>query len=247
MVGLIHARPRPHRVAVIGDVHSNVFALAAVLREVGRSEVREVWLCGDAFGYYPWASATFRALLRAQPLAVLGNHDRWVLRADLAPANLAGGVARHNARELRRGAPSAFGWLAGLAPRRSFERSGWAISLAHGTPTDPFNGRYYPDDHAGYGWLPRPGQIVILGQTHHPLVRGEAASGLVLNPGSVGQPRDGDPGASWALLDLGSGRAHLRRTSYDHARVMARLAKLGWDEGLISALGRRERASHRDR
>ena len=59
----------------------------------------------------------------------------------------------------------------------------------------------------------------MLGQTHHPLLRGTAADGLLLNPGSVGQPRDGDPMPSWALLDLASGRAELAAPPTTTARL----------------------------
>jgi predicted phosphodiesterase len=228
-------------VAVISDVHSNVFALTAVLEEIGRADVQEVWLCGDAFGYYPWASATFRALARVQPLAVLGNHDQWVLRGGLTPDDLAAWPARHNRRQLARAEPAALEWLADMDPVLRFTRGGWIVTVAHGTPQDPLHGRYYPDDREEHPWLPERNEIVILGQTHYPLVRGEAAGGLLLNPGSVGQPRDGASSCSWALLDLGSGRAQLRRTAYDHEAVMRRLANLKWDERLIRALARDRR------
>jgi diadenosine tetraphosphatase ApaH/serine/threonine PP2A family protein phosphatase len=79
----------------------------------------------------------------------------------------------------------------------------------------------------------------VLGQTHHPLLRGTAEDGLLLNPGSVGQPRDGDPSPSWALVDLASGRAQLRRSSYDIEATVERLRAIGWDEDVIAALGHR--------
>jgi diadenosine tetraphosphatase ApaH/serine/threonine PP2A family protein phosphatase len=80
---------------------------------------------------------------------------------------------------------------------------------------------------------------VLMGQTHYPLLRRTARGGLLLNPGSVGQPRDRNPMASWALLDTGTGHAVLRRTPYDHAGVMQRLAALGWDERVTRALDKR--------
>jgi predicted phosphodiesterase len=224
------------RVAVLSDIHSNPFALRAVLDEVSGERIEEIWLAGDAFGYYPWARGTFELIRDADPLSVLGNHDRWVLDASSAPDSLIGTIARGNARDLP---PPALEWLAALRPVRSFERGGLEIMIAHGTPDDPLEGRYYPDDNGSHGWLPAPGQVLILGQTHYPLLRGDTSQGLLLNPGSVGQPRDCNPMPSWAVLDLSRGKAELRRTAYDHVSAIAELRELGWDPRVTAALDKR--------
>lgn len=226
-------------VAVLSDIHSNVFALRAVLQDTARAGAREIWISGDTFGYYPWAADTFGVLEAVSPRAVLGNHDLWVIDAEAAPHGIAGELARQNAEELAVGAPRALRWLASLAPECQFERDGWCIRMAHGTPEDPLEGRYYPDDVHPYTWLPRENQIVILGQTHYPLLRGAGRIGLTLNPGSVGQSRDGNPMPSWALLDLSSGQAWLRRTPYDNRAVMETLRALAWDEKTTLALERK--------
>ncbi len=226
-------------VGVLSDIHSNVFALRAILRDAWQAGAREIWACGDVFGYYPWAAETFRLLDRARPEAVLGNHDVWVADVQQAPAHAAGEVARVNNADLVLRTPAALDWLAKLEPTRVFERNGWKITMAHGTPADPLEGRYYPDDGRPHAWLPGAGEILILGQTHYPMVRGEGSCGLLLNPGSVGQPRDRNPMPSWALLDLATGRASLRRSSYDNRAVMARLRHRAWDERITAALDKR--------
>jgi predicted phosphodiesterase len=226
-------------VAVLSDIHSNVLALRAVLRDVGQAEVSEVWACGDTFGYYPWAADTFSLLQEVQPVAVLGNHDAWVIGAQQRPAHAMGEIAQRNAEDLAVQCPAALDWLTTLEPILRLERSGWKITMVHGTPDDPLDGRYYPDDVRPRSWLPREGQVMILGQTHYPLLRGDARRGLLLNPGSVGQPRDRNPMPSWALLDLETGRAELRRTTYDNTLAMARLRALGWDDQITRALDKR--------
>jgi predicted phosphodiesterase len=226
-------------VAVLSDIHSNMFALQAVLKDVELTRADEIWFCGDIFGYYPWATGSFRLLQETEPLAVLGNHDAWVAGAQPAPAHTAGEIAQRNAEELGSNCPAALEWLRMLSPVRDFERGEWKITMAHGTPDDPLDGRYYPDDTRAYPWLPREGQIVLLGQTHYPLLRGNARRGLLLNPGSVGQPRDRNPMPSWALLDLTTGSAELRRTAYDNVDAMARLRAIGWDDRVVSALNKR--------
>jgi predicted phosphodiesterase len=226
-------------VAVLSDIHSNVFALQAVLRDADQAGASEVWVSGDTFGYYPWAAESFGLLRERDPIAVLGNHDGWVARPASAPGNIVGEIARHNAGSLAAQAPAALAWLASLPVERRFESRGWRVRMTHGTPDDALDGRYYPDDDQPYSWLPGPGEVLILGQTHYPVARGAGPTGLLLNPGSVGQPRDGNPMPSWALLDLAQGTAELRRTAYDQRSVMARLADMGWDSRVILALDKR--------
>jgi len=227
-------------IAVLSDIHSNVFALQAVLSDIELAGADEIWFCGDMFGYYPWAADSFRLLQGTEPVAVLGNHDAWVLGAQHAPPHIMGQIARRNAEDLAANCPAALEWLRTLQPARDFERMGWKVTMVHGTPDDPLDGRYYPDDSHPRRWLPRRGQIMILGQTHYPILRGDAQRGLLLNPGSVGQSRDGNPMPSWALLDLAAGCAELRRASYDNTAAMARLRGIGWDDRVIRALDKRK-------
>ncbi|MGO9078308.1 MAG: metallophosphoesterase family protein [Streptosporangiaceae bacterium] len=224
---------------MLSDIHSNVFALQAVLKDIEADDADGIWVCGDTFGYYPWATETFRLLSQREHVAVLGNHDAWIAARAPAPGNVAGEIAMRNALSLREYSPAALEWLAELALVLRFAPGDWKISMTHGTPDDPLDGRYYPDDARAYRWLPRPGEILLLGQTHYPILRGDASQGLMLNPGSVGQPRDGNPMPSWALLDLATGQAQLRRTTYDNISVMARLDALGWDSRVTRALAKR--------
>jgi predicted phosphodiesterase len=227
------------RVAVLSDVHANAYALATVLDDVERAGAEQVWFAGDAFGYHPWATDTYSLLAPATGPAVLGNHDSWLIGKQSAPADFAGTTAMYNAAQLRNERPEALSWLRSLPALLTQEIEGWTVTITHGTPASPLLGRYYPDDRESHEWLPRAGEILVLGQTHHPLLRGRAEDGLLLNPGSVGQPRDGDPRPSWALLDLATGRAQLRRSSYDLEAMVKRLRAIGWDEHVIAALERR--------
>jgi len=226
------------RVAVLSDIHSNPYALAAVLGDAGRADAEEVWLLGDTFGYHPWAIPTFLLIEPAVQLAVIGNHDRWVLDPDSATNPMMRSIARHTAAQLSTGMSAAMDWLRSLPELLRIRRCGWTITLAHGTPSSPVDGRYYPDDENPYQWLPREGEIVLLGQTHRPINRGRADDGLLLNPGSVGQPRDGNPMPSWALLDLDAGTAQIHRSEYDVAATIRRLRACSWQREIIEALDR---------
>lgn len=225
-------------VAVLSDIHSNAFALEAVLDDADRAGASEIWLVGDTFGYYPWAARTFDLLDGTGAIGVLGNHDSWTCNPASAPDDIAGRIARQNADELSLHRPRAIAWLESLPRVRVFDRSGWRITMTHGTPSNPLKGRYYPDDDSPHEWLPKVGEVLVLGHTHYPILRGAPPDGLFLNPGSVGQPRDRKSGASWALVDMRSGCVELRRTRYDTFVAAARLRALGWDERLIEALDR---------
>jgi len=231
------------RVAVLSDIHSNVTALRAVLEDVERVGVDELWVSGDTFGYYPWAADTFTMLTATQTIGVLigvlGNHDSWVVRGETTPPGVVGAIARHNAGDLAENAPDALRWLAELAPLQRMCRAGRTVTIAHGTPADALDGRYYPDDERTYDWLPGRDEVLILGQTHYPLVRRTVRGGLLVNPGSVGQSRDGNPMPSWAVLDLECGRAELRRCTYDNVAVIAALRARRWDDGITRALDKR--------
>ena len=196
-------------VAVLSDVHANATALRAVLDDADAAGAAEVWSCGDVTGYGTQAADAVALLRAADAVCVMGNHDAWTTGLLEPPAGAIGNMARRHAGEL---AQDALDWLTVQPLVRTWPEGPWAIVMAHGTPDNPLDGRYYPDNAEKYGWLPGPGEIVVLGQTHYPILRGTASEGMLLNPGSVGQPRDGDPDPSWALLDLDTGTAELRRT-----------------------------------
>ncbi len=71
----------PTRLAILSDIHSNVFALRGVLADVRAAGVDEVLLLGDLFGYYPWARETWEEVATLSPVSVIGNHDQLVLGA----------------------------------------------------------------------------------------------------------------------------------------------------------------------
>ena len=199
------------RVAVLADIHSDPDALAAVLADMRAAGARKAWVAGDMFGYGYRPAETFALLVPVDTVTVAGNHDAWVAGMGTAPPGRIADAADANRAALAARYPGVLEWLARLPAIRTFGCDGWQVTMCHGTPADPLGGRYYPDDPEVYPWLPGPGEILVLGQTHYPLIRGTAATGLLVNPGSVGQPRDGDPRPSWALLDTDTGTADLRR------------------------------------
>jgi diadenosine tetraphosphatase ApaH/serine/threonine PP2A family protein phosphatase len=216
------------RVAVVSDIHSNLHALEAVLDEIDLEQPDAIWCLGDIVGYGPRPEECCFAVQERADLCLCGNHDLGV-RGDIDIGDFAPDAA--SAALWTRGVlgPRAEAFLAGLEP--SAETNG--VQLFHASPRDPV-WEYILTDQAALAALEATAApIVLVGHSHVPLaVTQEEGDGLdgghapagteielgdvrwLLNPGSVGQPRDGDPRAAWLMLDLGAGRASFRRVDY---------------------------------
>ena len=217
------------RTAVISDIHGNWHAFEAVLADVERERVDEIWCLGDIVGYGPQPNPCVVAARDRSDVCLLGNHDLAALgKADLSAFTPdAATSARWTADELGDGERD---FLAALEP--TGEREG--AQLFHGSPRDPV-WEYILDESAVRAALDLTSAgLVMVGHSHIPIALqlsngGSLAGGLarggseleltggrwLLNPGSVGQPRDGDPRAAYLLVDLDTRKAHFRRVPYD--------------------------------
>ena len=214
------------QVGVISDVHGNRVALAAVLADM--PPVDALLCAGDVVGYNPWPADCVDAL-RCEagdadwlerypaPLAsgvptVMGNHDRAVgTGSGFSFNSMAGAGVRHAKEHL---SDDHLDWLRRLPAERT-ELDG-RVKVVHGHPDDP--------DRYTYPRLFSPAllgdeDVLVMGHTH---VQGHETydEGIVMNPGSVGQPRDRDPEAAYALLDLDTMTVDERRVPYDIERVV---------------------------
>jgi len=237
------------RVAVISDIHSNLHALEAVLAAIDGDATDELWCLGDLVGYGPRPNECCAAVEARAAICLAGNHDLAVTGA-IDVHEFSGDAARAAAwtREVLDERSDAY--LRRLAPRA--EREG--VELYHGSARDPVWEYVLSDDAAEATLLATESPLVLVGHSHAALVAvlhdGAAAGGLaeagteidlsvgrcLLNPGSVGQPRDGDPRASYLLLDLDARRASFRRVEYDIARTQAEIAEAGLPEPLARRL-----------
>jgi len=213
------------RVGVIADVHGNLVALEAVLADM--PAVDRVVCAGDVVGYNPWHAecvATMRgdhsvlseaaaATLPDGPVpTVMGNHDRAVALDAAYGFNEMATAGVGHARETL--STDQIEWLEALPDQRVV--CDGRLKIVHGHPADP--DRYtYPEEYSE-GMLGDEG-VLVMGHTH---VQGHAAfdTGLVMNPGSVGQPRDGDPRAAYAVLDFDDYTIEGHRVDYDVERVV---------------------------
>jgi len=217
------------RLALLADIHGNAHALSAVLSAARQEGVQRLLCAGDFVGYYYQPDACLDLLSDWQVDAVRGNHD--VMLAELIEQpSLAAELRARYGSGLEVAAsvltPDRLAALAALPVQRRITMDAMSILLCHGTPWDT-NTYVYPDaDESVFRRCAESGaDIVVMGHTHHrlDLRRGNAR---LLNPGSVGQPRDRTPGAAWGLLDTDTGAYHQRIEQYDSEPVKSRARAL---------------------
>ena len=227
------------KVAVVSDIHSNRQAFEAVLEAVAASDAAELWCLGDIVGYGADPDACVELARRHVAVCLCGNHDMAVV-GELALDEFSRGasIAAQWTREVI--APANRSFLAGLHPQGQEDSRDGAVGLYHASPRDPV-WEYVLSALLAELCLDRePNRMCLIGHSHvaSSFTRqpGEAASGepcregteldlssgeWMLNPGSVGQPRDGDRRAAWLLLDLDGYEASYKRTAYDVAGAAA--------------------------
>jgi predicted phosphodiesterase len=188
-----------------------------VLDEARRLGAARLLVAGDLVGYYYEPDAVLDLLASWDWTAVRGNHE--VLLAEWRAATNRDEIrARYGSGlEVACGqlTPTALEALERLPHPLELRIADCSVLLCHGTPWS-IDEYVYPDrvDECLPRLMVGGHDIVVLGHTHYPMLRGSAAA-WVVNPGSVGQPRDGDPRAAWALWDAETGVVTLMRTAYD--------------------------------
>lgn len=217
-------------IGVISDVHANLVALEAVLDDM--PAVDRTICAGDIVGYYPWPAACVETLQARDVQAIQGNHDRAVVTGDTRRLNpRATEGIEYSRRAL---SDEQIDWLESLPPERTVADG--RVRLVHGHPDDP--DRYTRRAEVGPPLLDDV-DVLVMGHTHVQFTE-RFEAGVVLNPGSVGQPRDGDPRAAYSVLDLDAMTVDERRVEYDLTRVQDRVDEVGLPESLGErlALGR---------
>lgn len=225
------------RCAIISDIHSNKYALCAVLDDIKRRGADILLNAGDTFGYYPWAREVYELLRPLALSSVAGNHDQMILGLLVpAPAPSYWQAVEQNRATL---GEAALAWLRSLPLELAIPAGDLRLRMVHGTPGNPLEGRWYPDRKpANETWLPPSGAVQVMGHTHYPMTATLPNGGLLLNPGSVGQPRDGDPRPSWMLFDTATSKVQVLRTEYALPAAMRELKAMGWNERSIRALSK---------
>jgi diadenosine tetraphosphatase ApaH/serine/threonine PP2A family protein phosphatase len=219
------------RIAVLSDIHGNRHAFEAVLADVAGADVDAVWCLGDIVGYGAEPDACCALAAAHCDVCLGGNHDLAV-RGDIAVNEFSPGaaIAVRWTREVLAAEHLAF--LDGLEPQLVDRELG----LYHASPRDPVWEYVLSTLLADLCLDAQEPRVCLIGHSHVALsfsrTEGETATGEVrpgeseidvsagewlVNPGSIGQPRDGDPRAAWLVLDTATWTAVFRRTEYDVA------------------------------
>lgn len=227
------------RIAILSDIHSNKYAFLKAIELIDQNKIDKLIFLGDFFGYYPWASETFELLnkLPSDSLSILGNHDIMIRDTDNLPSPLPEyyPVILQNRAEL---SFKGIDWLNCLNPIKEVNLSNYKFKLFHGTPDDPINGRFYPDNDNQYDWFPKKNELVLMGHTHYPLAFKCLSGGWIINPGSVGQPRKKGSKPSFCIIDLDDFKVEFIEFSYDVQSAIAELESVNWYPRAIESLKR---------
>jgi diadenosine tetraphosphatase ApaH/serine/threonine PP2A family protein phosphatase len=239
------------RVAVISDVHANFHALTAVLRAIDGEHVDAIWCLGDTVGYGARPNECCETVQERADLCLIGNHDLVAL-GELSVSDFndeAAAAATWTSEALT---PASETFLRRLESQAEAD----GAQLFHASARDPV-WEYVLTAEAARATLELTSAPVVLGHSHvalaltldHGDVLGGVAPGgaqlelagrWLLNPGSVGQPRDGDPRAAWLLLDLDRNVADFRRVPYPIDQSQAEIRRAGLPALLAERLARGE-------
>lgn len=234
--------------AVISDVHANYEALKSVLRDIKKRQIQDIFFLGDAVGYGPDPNESIGLLKAECEIMIAGNHDRGVLGfTDTGSFNDYARIALAWTRGVLTADNNE---ILSTAPLKE-EIMGKDITLVHATPHEPEQWRYLltpADAEANFKYVRT--DICFVGHSHKPFIIEMSASGelktnkqemlkkegcrYIVNAGSVGQPRDGDPRVCYAIAD--ENRIELVRVAYDIQATQKKMSDVGLPLPLIERL-----------
>jgi len=239
------------RYAIIADIHANLAAFTAVLDDIARKGgVEEVWCLGDVVGYGPDPHQCIELLRHYDHVCVAGNHD-WAAIGKLSLSEFnpdAAAACRWTAQQL---SPEDVAYLESLP--LVMEKDDF--TLVHGSPREPIWEYLLSIGSAKQNFTYFQSQFCLVGHSHVPLVFRYTETGgcsfspfltssrlalgksrLIINPGGVGQPRDGDPRASYAIYDSQTRTIRLYRIPYDINLTQNRMVEHNLPVRLVARL-----------
>lgn len=196
------------RFAVIGDIHSNVFALQSVLEDIKGKKVDFIVSTGDLVGYMPFPNEVIEVIRENRILVIQGNHDRFIARSNAVGDEM---ISNMKEEEIQSNASAAFtnwiitnenrSYLYDLPEQLRIKCSGFTALIVHGSPRDI--GEYLYEDVQSLSELSREmdEDIIICGHTHIPY-HYKINNKHFINAGSVGKPKHGSPLAAYVIVTI---------------------------------------------
>lgn len=220
------------RVCIIADIHGNMPALRAILATLPTVDL--IICCGDIVGYYPDINEVCDLLRQKQVLAVRGNHDSYLI-GKLLPDPMKEKVYQIEWARAHL-IVDHFQWIGSLPIEVRIKLGTLKLIIRHASLWDEET-YLYPDAQILNSINLSENELLLIGHTHRPMLA-KSGKGTILNPGSVGQPRDWIPLASYGLLETDTQEVKIIRVEYDVSEFQKRLTKLNWNENLIQILSR---------
>ena len=239
------------RYAIIGDIHANLAAFTTVLDDIKRQgEVEKLWCLGDVVGYGPDPHECIELLSQTNHVCVAGNHD-WAAIGKISTSEFNPDAARACHWTVQQLSSTDIEYLTSL-PLTIQEGD---FTLVHGSPREPIWEYLISTSLAKENFAYFKSQFCLVGHSHMPLIFSQdeddtysssqfltniglvlGRNRLIINPGGVGQPRDGDPRASYAIYDTETRLVKLYRVSYDIRSTQDRMVARGLPIRLVSRL-----------
>ena len=242
------------RYLILTDIHANLEAFQTVLHDARRRGYDKTLVLGDIVGYGPDPNAVIDMVKELQPVAIVrGNHDKVAMGMSQAEGfHAAARAAAHWMLESL--TPENRAWLAAL-PMGPTEVEG-GVEICHGAPFDE-DAYVFDELDARHAFDRSRQRVCFYGHTHFPVafrlhgdtldIVGPAPEGnttipldadakYLINPGSIGQPRDGDPRAAYGMIDLDDAQVDMIRVPYAFEITQAKMMKVGLPEPLSRRL-----------
>jgi len=239
------------RIAIVSDIHANFVALETVLSAIG--SVDQLWNMGDTIGYGPRPNQCMAAMSEHTTVMIAGNHDLACIdRVDLSDFNADARLANiWNGQQL---ASEHRATLALLPPITAVDER---FMVVHGSPREPVWEYLLTRDQARDNFELFEQQVCFIGHSHVPLIFRRPKNGVCqnpsmpaagdtltleegvryfINPGSIGQPRNQDPRAAYAILDTDLGTVRFMRIEYDVAKTQRQMREAGLPVALVRRL-----------
>ena len=209
-------------IAIVSDIHGNLPALEAVIEDIKKHDVKNIISLGDVSGYYPFINEVIEILKEYNAINIIGNHDRYIIGNTECPRSHSANICLNYQKNIIKNENKE--WLKKSISKYEIDN----ISMVHGGWID--NEDEYIMKVKDEYFEKLPYKYFFCGHTHVQKHIKMKNNKEFINPGSVGQPRDGDKKAAYCLYDENTSEVFLRRVNYDIDKVTQKMKEIGFEE-----------------